>query len=257
VEGLAELRKQLRLPTEGPLPPNFLKHADEQSIAALAAVFQAIHDHGLRERFTDWGVIAAPRFPGRLAIVQTVQRFAAEGAWGVSPHMIPHRSLHSVSGTVSQALKAHGPNFGIGGGPSAETEAFFCAAGLMAPARAGALPGLWMVLTGLSPETTLLACGGAAPGTCVEAVALALAPACAGWMGPRLRLASGPVPAPGPAPTLTALAGLLARLEEGATGLTCALGPTAHLELRGPRFHEVAFLFPGPLARPALQRRSA
>jgi hypothetical protein len=76
-------------------------------------------------------------------------------------------------------------------------------------------------------------------------------------MGPRLRLAAGAAPSPGPAPTLTALAGLLAQLEEGATGLTCALGPTAHLELQGPQFDEVAFLFPGPLARPALQRRSA
>ena len=44
---------------------SFLKHADEQTVAGLAAVFQAIHRGGLAgTAFTDWGVVAAPRFSG-------------------------------------------------------------------------------------------------------------------------------------------------------------------------------------------------
>ena len=41
--------------------------------------------------FTDWGVIGAPRFMGRAAMAQALQKFDQEGAWGISPHLIPHR----------------------------------------------------------------------------------------------------------------------------------------------------------------------
>src|SRR5260370_29668871 len=100
-------------------PATFLKHADEQTVVGLAAVLQAIHDFQLTEtRYTDWGVVAAPCFLGRATLVVSLQRYAAEGAWGLSPHFIPHRSQHAVSGTISQALKIHGPNFGAGAGPA-------------------------------------------------------------------------------------------------------------------------------------------
>src|SRR5205085_3519156 len=105
------------------LPNNFLKHADDQTVLALAAVLHAIQDKGLQETdFTHWGVVAGPCFLGRATLVSALQRYDAEGAWGLSPHFIPHRSQHAVSGTISQALKIHGPNLGAGGGPGAVVE---------------------------------------------------------------------------------------------------------------------------------------
>jgi hypothetical protein len=58
-----------------------------------------------------------PCLIGRDMIGQAVSDFIREGAWGVSPHVIPHRSLHSTSGTITLALDCRGPNYGIGGGP--------------------------------------------------------------------------------------------------------------------------------------------
>ncbi len=72
-----------------------------------------------------------------------------EGAWGISPHFIPHHSLHAVSGTISQALKIHGPNFGIEASPGGMAEALTVAATLLAT---GDLPGLWLVLSEFEPE---------------------------------------------------------------------------------------------------------
>jgi len=142
----------------------------------LAAVFDAIDRHGLdATTFRDWGVIAAPRFLGRVALAAALNRFALEGAWGISPHLIPHRSLHSVSGTVSQALRIQGPNFGVGGGPYGADETLIVAAGMVADDR---LPGVWVVMTGYDPELAPddPAEGNALPGVSpvAEAVALAL-----------------------------------------------------------------------------------
>jgi hypothetical protein len=144
-EALATLRKNPgSLPA--PLPAPFLKQADEQTVVGLAALCRAAQDHGLDlNRQADWGVIAAPELVGRTGMVAALQAFAKEGAWGISPHLIPHRSLHSLSGTVSQALGLHGPNYGVGGGPGAAAEALLAAAALLAD---GQLPGLWLILTG-------------------------------------------------------------------------------------------------------------
>ncbi len=150
LEQLAPLRQKPPLLRREPLPAAFLKHADEQSVAGLVALGEAIRGHGLEDiDFTHWGVIAAPRFLGRAALAVALNRFAAEGAWGISPHLIPHRSLHSLSGTVSQALKVHGPNFGSGGGPGGAADALLTAAALL---HGGGLPGVWVVLTGWEPE---------------------------------------------------------------------------------------------------------
>jgi hypothetical protein len=168
---LAELRRNPG-PIHGePLPVSLLKHADEQTVAGLSAVYQAIAKAGWHSTcFQDWGVIAAPRFLGRPAMQAALRRFAAEGAWGVSPHLIPHRSLHSVSGTVSQALKIHGPNFGVGGGPNATVEALLAATALL---QGKQLPGVWVVLSCLKPELPADEAGLPAP--CAQAVGLALA----------------------------------------------------------------------------------
>jgi hypothetical protein len=166
------------------LPASFLKHADEQTIAGLCSVYQAIKTAGFRSCcFRDWGVVAAPRFLGRPTMAAALQRFAAEGAWGVSPHLIPHRSLHSISGTVSQALKIQGPNFGVGGGPGGTVEVLLAATALLEGKR---LPGVWIVLTCLDPESPPDEGGRLAAGT--QAVGLALAVTPIRPCGSRLRL---------------------------------------------------------------------
>jgi hypothetical protein len=149
-DGLSPLRHKPGPPYGDQLPPSFLKHADEQTVAGLNAVLRAIHDHGLgKTAFTDWGIVAAPRFLGRAALAVALHRFILEGAWGISPHLIPHHSLHSISGTVSQALRIHGPNFGVGGGPHAADEGLLTAVALL---TSNSVPGIWLVLTGHAPE---------------------------------------------------------------------------------------------------------
>jgi hypothetical protein len=188
VAALPEYRRQPG-PAPGPLPASLLRHADEQTVAGLTAVFHAIHDHGLSaDGFRDWGVLAAPRFVGRPTMAAALERFIAEGAWGVSPHLIPHRSLHSLSGTISQVLKIQGPNFGVGGGPGSEAEALLTAAAML---RCQRLPGVWAVLTCLDPDAAPDAAGQPAAGTHLVGLALALAPARPGWSGPRARLVAG------------------------------------------------------------------
>jgi hypothetical protein len=149
-EQLAALRRQPGPICGEPLSVSFLKHADPQTVAGMAAIYHAIANFKLSDiPFADWGVIGAPCFLGRAAMVLAMQRFAAEGAWGISPHLVPHNSVHAISGTASQALGIRGPNFGIGGGPGAAAEAFTMAATLLACEN---LPGLWLVLTGYDPE---------------------------------------------------------------------------------------------------------
>jgi len=175
-EAIPRLRQRPAPLTGEPFPTSFLKHVDDQTVVGLAAVVDAIERHQLDPTsFRDWGVIAAPRFLGRVALASALNRFGLEGAWGISPHLIPHRSLHSVSGTVSQALKIQGPNIGVGGGPHAAAEALIVAGGMVADDR---LPGIWVVMTGYDPECTPdnAADGSAQPGSVpvVGAVALAL-----------------------------------------------------------------------------------
>jgi hypothetical protein len=174
LESLPELRRNPGS-VHGEVPPiALLKHSDEQTVIGLCAVYQAIAQGGLQTTcFREWGVVAAPRFLGRPTMAAALQRFAVEGAWGVSPHLIPHRSLHSLSGTISQALKIHGPNFGVGGGPGGTVEALLAATALLVGKR---LPGVWIVLTCLSPELPPDEAGRLPPGAQAIGLALALTP---------------------------------------------------------------------------------
>jgi hypothetical protein len=185
-ETLPALRQKVG-PVDGePLPGSFLKHADDQTVVGLMAVYRAIQQHQLSTtRFADWGVLAAPRFLGRVLMAASLKKFEAEGAWGISPHLIPHRSLHSVSGTVSQALHIHGPNFGVGGGPGAAAEVLLAATALIAGDQ---VPGVWVVLTGWDPEPVPEVNGHANPVPICGGVALALVGPRADWHGPRLRV---------------------------------------------------------------------
>jgi len=189
LEALPELRRHPGPVRGEPLPTSFLKHADEQTVAGLAAVYKAIHTAGLQStNFRDWGVAAAPRFLGRPAMAAALQRFQTEGAWGVSPHLIPHRSLHSISGTVSQALKIHGPNFGVGGGPGGVAEVLLAATAMLECQK---LPGVWVVLTCLDPEQAPDQAGKPAEGTQCVGLALALTPIRTSGSRIRLRVVCG------------------------------------------------------------------
>jgi hypothetical protein len=187
-----QFKKELKPPGREPFAPSFLKHSDEQTVVALAAVFDAIRRWDLGAfPFDDWGVLAAPRFLGRETIAAAVERFLQEGAWGVSPHVIPHRSLHSMSGTLSQALKLHGPNFGVGGGPHAASEAALMATAVLADRKAA---GLWLVITGWNPELVPSRGGGFLTHDGVpicRAVALALSSRPSNWEGVTFRVDPG------------------------------------------------------------------
>jgi hypothetical protein len=160
------------------LASTFLKHSDEQTVCALATLAQALrHAEIANVDFTRWGVLAGPRFVGRAALTVALTRYAAEGAWGISPHLIPHRSLHALSGTISQALGIHGPNFGVGGGADGAAEAVLAAIALLADQH---WPGVWLVLTGFDPELVpadpLASESKSSPSDCLV-VAMALVPA--------------------------------------------------------------------------------
>jgi hypothetical protein len=121
-------------------------------------------------------------------MVTSLIRFRAEGAWGVSPHVIPHHSLHSLSGTVSQVLKVHGPNLGVGGGPGATGEALLAAGAWLGRRR---VPGAWVVLTALDLASKLGPEGELPAGTACVGLALALLPAHHDSTALRIRLLPG------------------------------------------------------------------
>lgn len=171
-EEMVLLRQGMAGPGGLHFAPNQLKHLDDQTLLALAAVSQAASSPALAQAdLSGWGVVAAPRFIGRAALAPQFERFRQEGAWSASPHAVPHRCLHSVSGSISALMKLSGPNFGCGGGPGGDGEAFLAAATVLACEPA---PGLWFVLTGHAPEHFAAADGtDSGPWTC-HALALAL-----------------------------------------------------------------------------------
>jgi hypothetical protein len=248
-ETLPALRQKPGVAPCGTLPVAFLKHADEQTVVGLAAVLQAVRDYHLTDTsFTDWAALAAPRFQGRLALAAALNRFAAEGAWGISPHLIPHRSLHAISGTVSQALKIHGPNFGVGGGPGSAADVLLAATALLGGRD---VPGVWVVMTGWSPEPVPNREGRTSSLAVCNAVALALVPSRPGWHGLRLRVAPAPcgergVPAPDAKSSLFSLENLLATLDNPelartALGWSMACGGRVEMDRPGgvpaPHWH--------------------
>ncbi|NLF70756.1 MAG: hypothetical protein GX575_17135 [Candidatus Anammoximicrobium sp.] len=169
---LPALREQPGDSVRRPIPPRFLRHSDEQTVVGLAAVLKAMHAGPLRETcFDNWGVVAAPRFPGRLGGAATFRKYGQGGPAAISPHIIPQNSLHSVSSAISISLAMHGPNFGIGGGPEALAEGLTVAMTLL---DSSDLPGLWLVLTQWSPEPVPDGLGSTQTETVCLAVALGM-----------------------------------------------------------------------------------
>jgi hypothetical protein len=169
---IAALRK-----APGPLggrkiPPSLLKHADHQTVVGLSVLLRAVHDFGWTERsFAEWGLIAAPRFLGRIISAGAMDRFKKQGVPGMSPLIIPTLSLHAVAGSLSLALKTHGFNYGVGGGHGHLAEALL--AGLAAREDNG-VPGVWVVATQFSPEPVPDTVGNSTNESDCYAVALAL-----------------------------------------------------------------------------------
>jgi hypothetical protein len=187
---LPALRDQPGSSSARPIPPRFLRYADEQTVVGLAAVLRAIDAHPLRDAcFDEWGVLAAPRFLGRVVGAATFTKFIQNPQAAVSPHIIPQHSLHSVAGAISIALGMHGPNFGVGGGPEALAEGLTAGLTFL---EYGSVPGLWLVLTQWTPEPAPNPAGLIADDLVCRGVAMALVRGAD--HGCVLRLSDGPIP---------------------------------------------------------------
>ncbi|HWB07918.1 MAG TPA: hypothetical protein VG826_01650 [Pirellulales bacterium] len=130
------------------LKPQLLKHSDEQTLAAIAALAQAIEQMPpcqAADRFANWGVVSATRYLGRTAFATVIDRYKVDGPWGVSVQVIPHTSPHAVASTLGMALDSHGPCAGAGGAPGEETQVVLAAASLL---RRRAVSGMWMIFSG-------------------------------------------------------------------------------------------------------------
>lgn len=160
------------------LSGHFLKHADEQTIVALLAIRKATDRYGIDPRqLAGWGIIAAPRYIGRLTGANVLYKFPRGGTSAVAPHIVAQCSLHSVSGAASIALGMHGPNLGVGGGDWAIADGLTAALTLFETAR---VPGLWLLLTEFDAEPMPDEEGRPLNDPTCHAVALALVPGVAG-----------------------------------------------------------------------------
>lgn len=165
-EDLPGLRDRLAASFQTTLGAGTLKQCDELTLVAIEAVRRA--KAALTEATSDWGVVAGVRTPGRRRMTDTLARFREKGAWGVTPHFIPHSLLHSAAGLVGQAFGLHGPGAGVGGMPGSEGDVLRVAAAWLA---GGDLPGAWLVRAGWSAESF------ATDGAAGEALAAAVVPA--------------------------------------------------------------------------------
>jgi hypothetical protein len=199
---ISALRDQPGGPGAPPLPPRFLRHSDEQSVVGLAAVLRALESPALRGvRFDDWGVVAAPVFPGRLGSADTFTKYRQNGAAVVSPHTIPQYSLHSVAGAISICLGIHGLNFGVGGGWQALAEGLTVALSLVGQ---GPVAGLWLVFTQWMPEPVPDGRGSMQSPSVCAGTALALRPGAASATALQLTMPGSRPPAQAPPTALDA-----------------------------------------------------
>lgn len=230
----AELRKAPPKFGGTELQGHFLKHADEQTIVALQAIGQAIAAYDLDPRqMTDWGIIAAPRYIGRLAGASILDRFARLGGSGVPPHAVAQNSLHSISGAASIALGLHGPNVGVGGGPWAIGDGIAAALTLFDTVR---VPGIWLLMTQFDPEPLPDEVGRPLNESVCHAVALALAAGGAGESHLTLRpgtAATRAAVARWPEPTVAEIAACARAAKRGLTSRwACWLPWGGRIELR-------------------------
>jgi len=164
-EELPGLRDRLALAFPTTLGAGTLKQCDELTLVAVEAVRRA--KAAVPDSPSEWGVVAGVRTPGRRRMSDTLARFRDKGAWGVTPHFIPHSLLHSAAGLVGQAFGLHGPGAGVGGMPGAEGDVLRAAGAWLGDD----LPGVWLVWSQWTTESLAVA------GPAAEAVAAAVVPA--------------------------------------------------------------------------------
>lgn len=182
----AAIRKSPEAHVSMPLAPSVARHCDEQTLATLFAVGEAMRRRGLTPAdCSAWGIVCSSRYLGRSFFSQSLAKFDREGPWTTSIQVVPHRSLHSPSSTLSLALGCHGPNLGVGGGGDGEGQALLSAVSLLESFQ---LPGLWLVLAGWSPELSIGDEGRPRHEARCHAIALALQAASAVEAGQRLRI---------------------------------------------------------------------
>ena len=155
---LSEIKTLARQPhpAEWPrLPPRFLRHADEQTVVAMAAVLRTLARQGeTTGGVTGDAVIAASCRAGQPTAARTMTALERQGPVGVTPHVVPQCSLHSPASAVSVGLGMHGPTIGVGGGPAAIAEGLLAAATLaMSPGQSPAA--IWLLLTGWDDQPGL------------------------------------------------------------------------------------------------------
>lgn len=120
-----------------------MRHMEDQTVAAMEAVRQA-RAMNPQLTFENWAVLACPVLPGRATFRENLKRYAEEGAFAISPQVIPQCSLHSLPGQLSIILGAHGPNLGVGGWPGTEDQVWSTAWAIQ---KAVEPEGLWLIWT--------------------------------------------------------------------------------------------------------------
>jgi hypothetical protein len=185
LSAIAALRKNLPVWAPKDTPGHFLKHADEQTVLAVAALDNAVQAAGRPiSDYRRWVIIAAPRFIGRIAGGATLNRYCRGGGPAISPHLIPQHSLHSISGALSILLATGQPNFGVGGTGNSLVEGLLAAVSFQNRGSEGA----WLIATGWEPEPQLDEAGNCCNQPVCHAIALALHSAAQYGSCGRLRL---------------------------------------------------------------------
>lgn len=180
------IRKSPEAQVSMSLAPSVARHCDEQTLASLFAVGDAMRRMALTPKaFSEWGIVCSSRYLGRSFFSQSLAKFDREGPWSTSIQVVPHRSLHSPSSTLSLALGSHGPNIGVGGGVDGEGQALLAATSLLDSSK---LPGVWLVLAGWTPELNIDGDGRPLEEARCHAIALALQSTSQADEGWRLRI---------------------------------------------------------------------
>ena len=108
---LARLRRQPGTWRDATFSPALLKHADDQTVAALAVMLRALGSQMPPERFHDWGVIAAPTLFGRDGTATALNRFRRRG--------LGHQPAHDPAPHAARGIGDHQPGLSFTGRTSA------------------------------------------------------------------------------------------------------------------------------------------
>ena len=255
-EDVNALRKQSEtLP--GKLGNSLLRHCDEQTLAALVAVRDAIeHLETPPDEFRNWGVVFSSRYLGRSAFAQALNKFAIDGPWNVSVQVVPNRSLHSPASMIGLALGCHGPCIGVGGGLDGEPDAWLTATSLL---EQQSLPGMWLIFSGWEPDKQIDPEGVPLEETRCTALVLALQPSSAGPNAARLRIVYDPnSPTALEVPAKANAMSLFQQFASSGTNvmeMTAALGGGLCAVI--DRSREMPHTIPLPTSIPASQKKAA